>query len=214
MTPEGELVFGFAQGVTVFNPDRVSANRFRPPVVVTDFLLFNQPVVPSSKSPLQRPIWATGAVTLNNDQSIFTLGFASLSYVRPQRNRYRYKLENLEKDWNEVAGDRRTATYTSLPPGKYVFRVQGSNNDLLWNETGVRLGINVLPPWWATWWFRSLMGLAFVSLILRVYTLRVHELKRREKVLKVTVRQRTAELTEANQRAEEATAMKSMFLAN
>ena len=137
-----------------------------------------------------------------------------MSYAAPEKNRYRYRLEGLESEWNEVDSRRRQATYTSLPARQYIFRVQASNKDGVWNEKGVTLAVTVLPPWWATWWFRSLMGLAFVGLILGVYTLRVNELKRREKVLKVMVRQRTAELTEANQRAEEATQMKSMFLAN
>ncbi len=200
VTPEGDLVFGSQYGVTVFSPDRVSANPYRPPVVLTDFLLFNKPVPLSGKSPLQRPIWATQAITLDHKQSIFTLEFAALSYVAPERNRLRYKLDGLETEWNEVGGSRHVATYTELPPRTYVFRVQGSNNDLVWNETGARLEITVLPPWWATWWFRSLMGVAFVGLIAGAYIVRVNELKRRERVLKVMVRQRTAELTEANAR--------------
>jgi hypothetical protein len=92
-------------------------------------------VVPSRDSPLRQPIWATNALTLENWQNQFTIEFASLSYVAPQSNRYRYKLEGFEKSWNEVGADRRTATYTNLAPDKYVFRVQGSNGDLLWNET-------------------------------------------------------------------------------
>ena len=195
-------------------PDRLSPNPYVPPVVLTELQLFNKPVRPGKDSPLHKPIWATDSLTLTHKQSIFTLEFAGLSYAAPEKNRYRYRLEGLETEWNEVDSRRRQATYTSLPAGRYVFRVQASNKDGVWNEKGVTLAVTVLPPWWATWWFRSLMGLAFVGLILGAYTLRVNELKRREKVLKVMVRQRTAELTEANQRAEEATQMKSMFLAN
>ena len=132
----------------------------------------------------------------------------------PTTNRYRYKLEGLDRQWNEVGSDERLVTYPATAPGQYKFRVQAASARGGWNEPGTELRIEILPPWWATWWFRSLMGLAFVGLILGVYKLRVNGLKRREKVLKVMVRQRTAELTEANQRAEEATQMKSMFLAN
>ena len=218
---DGEMVFGSMNGVTTFYPDRLSPNPYVPPVVLTDFHLFNKPVHPGTDSPLHKPIWATDSLTLTHTQSIFTLEFAGLSYAAPEKNRYRYRLEGLESEWNEVDSRRRQATYTSLPAGRYVFRVQASNKDGVWNEKGVTLALTVLPPWWATWWFRSLMGLAFVGLIFGAYKVRVKELKRREKQLDALVQQRTAELraTEqelkiAKEKAEEATAMKSMFLAN
>ncbi len=84
VTPEGELIFGSGYGLTVLNPARVSTNPFRPPVVLTNFLLFNQPVVPSRDSPLRQPIWATNALTLEHWQNQFTIEFASLSYVAPR----------------------------------------------------------------------------------------------------------------------------------
>jgi signal transduction histidine kinase/CheY-like chemotaxis protein len=204
VTPEGELVFASDHGVTVFNPDRVSANPFLPPVVLTDFLLFNKPVLPSSNAPLHQPIWAAHSVTLNHNQSIFTLEFAALSYLAPERNRYRYRLENLEKEWNEVGGDRRVATYTNLPPGKYVFRVQGSNDDLVWNQTGARIDITVLPPWWATWWFRSVAGLLIVGMVWAGYQSRVKNLRLQNVRLEAQVAQRTHELRTARDAAEQA----------
>ena len=144
-----------------------------------------------------------------------------MSHAAPEKNRYRYRLEGLESDWNEVDSRRRQATYTSLPAGRYVFRVQASNNEEVWNQDGVSLALTILPPWWATWWFRSLMGLAFVGLILGTYKWRIRSLKEREQQLDALVQQRTAELLAtdeelkvAKEKAEEATEMKSMFLAN
>ena len=149
----------------------------------------------AADSPLHKPIWATDSLTLTHTQSIFTLEFAGLSYAAPEKNRYRYRLEGLESEWNEVDSSRRQTTYTSLPAGRYVFRVQASSKDGVWNEKGVRSALTVLPPWWATWWFRSLMGLAFVGLIFGAYKVRIKGLKQREKQLEVLVqRQRTAEL--------------------
>ena len=214
VTPEGDLVFGSQYGVTVFSPDRVSANPYRPPVVLTDFLLFNKPVPLSGKSPLQRPIWATQAITLDHKQSIFTLEFAALSYVAPERNRLRYKLEGLETEWNEVGGSRHVATYTELPPQTYVFRVQGSNNDLVWNETGARLEITVLPPWWGTWWFRSVALLSIAGLGFAVYRWRVRSLRLAAHRLERVVEQRTRDLQTARDSANAANRAKSSFLAN
>ena len=213
VTPEGELVFGSEFGVTVFNPARVAATTLPPPVVFTDFLLFNKSVVPSSNSPLQQPIWAIRALSLNHQQSIFTLEFAALSYVAPERNRYRYKLEGLEKDWNEVGGERHTATYTSLPPANYVFRVQGSNDDLSWSEPGARLDITVLPPLWATWWFRSIAGLTMAAAMFAAYKVRTRALKMAAIRLETQVEERTRELAVAKEAAERANKAKSAFLA-
>ncbi len=211
-TPGGEMVFGSSNAVSVFDPDRLSPNSYVPPVVLTDFLLFNKPVRPGGKSPLQKPIWGTNALTLNHYQSIFTLEFAALSYMDPERNRYRYRLEGLEKDWNEVDSKQRLATYTNLAAGKYVFRVQGSNNDLLWNEAGVSLAITVLPPWWETWWFRTAITLCAAGLIVTLYRMRLRALRLTAARLEREVADRTIELKVAKEAAETANRAKSAFL--
>ena len=192
---DGEMIIGSSNGLTTFYPDRLSDNPYVPPVVLTDLLLFNKPVHPGANSPLHKPIWATDSLTLTHTQSIFTLEFAALSYTAPEKNRYRYRLEGLETEWNEVDSRQRLATYTSLPAGKYVFRVQGSNNDGIWNQKGATLAITVLPPWWATWWFRSIIvlsvaGLIFGSLSVPREDLATGELRR----LEAQVAERTREL--------------------
>ncbi len=145
---------------------------------------------------------------------MFTLEFAALSYMAPEMNRYRYRLEGLETQWNEVNSDRRNATYTNLPAGKYVFRLQGSNNDRVWNSKGVTLAITVLPPWWATWWFNSLAGLIIAGVIFAVYRSRVKSLRLQTTRLEIQVAQRTHELQIAKNTAEEANQAKTTFLAN
>ncbi len=214
--PNGEIGFGSSYGATVFDPDRVSSsgNRFLPPVVITDFLLFNRPVSPGVGSLLRLPIQVTSALTLNHTQSIFTIEFSALSFAAPERNRYRFKLENFEKDWNEVDSKRRLATYTSLPAGTYVFRVQASNNDLLWNEKGAELALTILPPWWATWWFRSLAALCVAGMIFTAHRSRTRSLHRTANRLELEVRERTHELEAAKDSAEAANRAKSVFIAH
>ena len=214
VTPDGELVFGSEYGVTVFDPNRLSENKYVPPVVLTDFLLFSKPVSPDRGAPLQQPIWAAHSVVLNHRQDIFTFVFSALSYAAPERNRYRYRLEGLERDWNEVDSGRRVATYTNLPPRKYVFRVQGSNDHQIWNETGARLDVTVLPPWWGTWWFRSLACVTGVCLIYASYRARVRGLHAAASRLEMQVAQRTRELQIAKDAADAANRAKSTFLAN
>ncbi|HEX4769354.1 MAG TPA: two-component regulator propeller domain-containing protein [Bryobacteraceae bacterium] len=226
--PNGEMIFGSGSGVTAFYPGRIFENRYVPPIRLTVFLLFNQPVGQGGASPLHRSIWATDSLTLNHNQGIFTLEFSALSYQAPEMNRYRYRLEGFETQWNEVDSGRRSATYTNLPAGRYLFRVQGSNNDNVWNTKGVTLAITVLPPWWATWWFNSIAGLSIAGLILAAYGFRVKGLQQQNTRLEVQVAQRTRELqiaknsaeaaknsAEAAQTAaEQANQAKSMFLAN
>jgi ligand-binding sensor domain-containing protein/signal transduction histidine kinase len=177
--PDGEMIFGSSSGVTAFYPERVYDNPYVPPVRLTGFLLFNKQANPGRDSPLIKSIWGSDSLTLAHRQSIFTLEFAALSYIAPEMNRYRYRLESLEGQWNEVDGGRRSATYTNLPAGKYTFQVQGSNNDGVWNNKGVSLAITVLPPWWGTWWFRSILSLTIAAFIFGAYRARIRQLNLR-----------------------------------
>jgi len=170
------MLFSSYSGVITFFPDQVTDNPYVPPVVLTDFLLFGKPVPIEGKSPLKQSISATKSLTLTHVQSIFTLEFSALSYASPERNRYRYRLEGLETKWNEMDSGRRFATYTTLSPGQYVFRVQGSNNRGIWNEDGVSLHIRILPPWWGTWWFSALCVAAFLAMMWGIHELRLRQL--------------------------------------
>ena len=174
----GEMFFPGVSGLTVFHPGKIAKNRYVPPVVLTDFRLFGASVSPGPRSPLHQAISATKTFTLTHSQNIFSFGFSSLSYAYPERNRYRYMLEGLEHQWNYTDSRRRFGTYTTLAPGEYVFRVQGSNNHGVWNEEGVSIRIRVLPPWWNTWWFRALWVAAVLALLWELYQLRLRQLAR------------------------------------
>src|SRR5712671_2877573 len=104
----------------------------------------------SSDLPLQQSIPFTRSLTFAPSQNIFSLEFSALSYSDPTRNRYRYRLEPLEEQWNERDSTRRFVTYTTLAPGDYLFRVQGSNSLGVWNTDGASVQIKILGPWW-TW---------------------------------------------------------------
>ena len=145
---------------------------------MTSFKIFNKSVPAGASSVLKKAIPYVDSLTLSYRDSVFSFEFAALSYANSHKNRYRYKLENLEPLWNEVGSKQRLATYTNLDPGKYVLRVQGSNSDGVWNEEGVSLPILIMPPWWKTNWFRALFAIVVLTLIWAAYQLRLRQLAR------------------------------------
>ncbi len=197
----GEMLFGGINGFNLFHPDSIRDNMTIPPVVLTDFQLYNRPVSVGQKfdgrTILKQGISVTESITLSYKARVFSLTFAALNYIHPEKNQYRYRLEGFESVWNEV-DDRRFATYTNLSPGQYTFRVQGSNNDGIWNREGASLRIRVTPPFWGTWWFRGLLILAFAAVIVGVYQVRTRAIRHRAKELETVVSKRTAELRQTN----------------
>ena len=191
-SPSGEMFFGGFNGGTSFFPDNAVDSAYTPPVVLTDFRLFGDPVQIGAHSPLRHSISYTTDLILPYDQNVFSIAFAGLSYASPATNRYRYKLEGLEPDWNEVGSDRRQAIYTTLPPGTYTFCVQAATRAGPWSEPGVALRIEILPAWWNTWWFRALCLLVSLTFLWRLYRLHVRRLHQKFAIaLEARVSERT-----------------------
>ena len=163
-TAQGELLFGSSKGLTVFNPAELWDNDYIPPVVITDFQIFNKPVpVGVPGSPLEKAPGRVDTIRLDPDQSVFSFAFAALNYRSPEENQYAYRLEGFDKIWHNV-GKKRTATYTNLDPGTYTFQVRGSNNEGRWNEEGARVSVVVAPPLWRSWWAYGLYALMLAAL--------------------------------------------------
>lgn len=171
----GEMFFGGINGLNYFFPEQVIDNPNEPELVITSLKIQNETVLPGTeKSILQKSISETDRIELTHKDDIITIGFAALDFSAPEKNQYAYMLENFNNTWIH-SGANNSATFTNLPPGKYVFRVKGSNNDGVWNETGTQLSIIIKPPWWKTWWAFSFYSLVLVFLFLAV---RYFEIKR------------------------------------
>lgn len=149
--PDGTMYFGGMGGVVRFHPGTIGRNTVPPPVAITRFAVMNRP--------RDSLLSATEAV-LRHTENFFSFEFSALNFEVPQNNRYAYRLEGLETAWND-AGTRRFANYTDIGPGEYTFRVKASNNDGVWNEEGASFRIVIVPPFWATWWFRTFAMLLF-----------------------------------------------------
>ena len=173
----GEMFFSSYAGVTSFFPRDVVDNPYVPPVVITDLRISGKALPIGDKSPLSRAVPFTDSVKLSHNQSLISLQFSALSYTNPDGNRYRYRLDGLNTEWNESGSDQRVITY-SLASGEYIFHVQGSNSRGIWNENGASLAIEILPPWWSTTWFRVLAISAILASLLCLYRLRVSAMAR------------------------------------
>ncbi len=179
-TKDGQMFFGGVNGFNSFYPRHIRINQFVPPVRLTEFQVFNQKVQPSMDGPLQTDISLAKEIKLNYRQSTLAFGFAALNYTASENNQYAYKLEGLEDNWNYVGREHR-ASYTNLDPGTYTFQVKASNNDGVWNEEGTSIKVIITPPFWQTWWFRTLLVMAFFSAIIAfVYLRRREEMKKLE----------------------------------
>jgi signal transduction histidine kinase/DNA-binding response OmpR family regulator len=161
---DGTLYFGGINGLNFFHPDSIRDNPHVPPVMLTDFQIFNNSVKPRSDAPLKQSISITEQITLSYKHSVFSFEFAALDYTAPERNQYAYKLEGFNDKWIDL-GTRRFVTFTNLDPGEYVLRVKGSNNDGVWNEDGASLKIIISPPPWKTWWAYTLYVLFGLGLV-------------------------------------------------
>lgn len=155
----GMMYFGGINGFNIFHPNQIRANAFVPPVYITGLQLFNKPVSPADTDRvLLRDISLTDSLKLNYQQSTLSFRFAALNYNAPENNRYMYKMDGLDDNWYTASVDRK-ASFTNLNPGHYTFYVKGSNNDGVWNHHAKIIDIVISPPYWASWWFRTLISL-------------------------------------------------------
>ncbi|HEY1993696.1 MAG TPA: two-component regulator propeller domain-containing protein [Edaphobacter sp.] len=197
----GRMFFGGFSGATSFYPERVVDSSYVPPVVFTDFRLFGRPVEVGSGSPLKRSISYMDNITLSHQQSTFAIEFAALSYSDNTINRYRYKLDGLDQQWNEAGSDRRMVNYAALPAGDYTFHVQAATGQSGWGLPGATLRIQVLPPWWGTWWFRAIVAASVLLLVWAVYHIRVRSIEqhyRERRQAEEALRQAHADLIHSN----------------
>jgi signal transduction histidine kinase/ligand-binding sensor domain-containing protein/DNA-binding response OmpR family regulator len=149
----GEIYLDSHGGLTRFDPENVNINSFKPPVVITNISVADKDIPFRSR------------LELNYDNNDIIFEFAALSYVRPNKNLYKYMLVGADKKWVS-AGNIRRASYRNLQPGNYSFIVHGSNNDGVWNETGASVIIIIYPPWWNTWWAYVMYAASFVFVII------------------------------------------------
>ena len=191
-TLDRRIWFPGSKGIIMVDPTNVPVNWVVPPVQIYRVraggveLDFSQPLV---LSPGQRDI---------------EFSFTAISFISPDKMRFRYKLEGLDPNWTE-SGTRRLAYYANLKPGRYTFHVTACNADGVWNEAGDSVHVELLPQYFQTAWFRLLCGVVAVGVVFGGYGWRLRHLTRKQQALQAArdllekrVQERTAQLAESN----------------
>ena len=164
-TPDGRVWFSSGVVVQMVDPSRLSPKALPAPTYI-------ESVVADRKE-----FKATSNLTVPRNPRDLQIDYTSPTFSIPQKVKFRYRLDNYDRDWHD-AGTRRQAFYTDLPPGKYSFRVIASNSDGVWNDDAAKLDFSVAPAYYQTNWFRALCAAAFLASLWAAYQLRVRRLQR------------------------------------
>jgi len=229
-TRDGVLYFGGVNGFNSFSPDKILKPAGFSPLIITSFQVFNKPLAiarnANDPSSLKQDISDAKAITLSYKQSEISLEFAALDFSSASKKNYAYMLEKFDKDWNYV-GSRNSASYTNIPPGNYVFKIKYQNASGLWSPVDSGLQITIVPPFWLTWWFETLVVILVIVGVYAVFKIRMRSIKKQKQNLEKLVNERTESLAKmtideresreaaekAREEAENANKAKSIFLA-
>jgi signal transduction histidine kinase len=165
-TADGRLWFPTIRGLAVIDPSKIKTNPYPPPVLIEDVTVDDQVMLHGPDD--------SARISIPPGKHRLEIDYTGLSLVSPERVRFKYQMQGLEQNWENV-GTRRVAYYSYLKPGKYTFRVIACSNDGVWNETGATLALTVIPWFWQTWWFITaaiLAGMLAVGGLARYLTKR------------------------------------------
>ena len=209
MTCKGEMFFGTARGLVSFYPDSIKASPYPSKPILTNFKIFNKSVAPNDtlmgKVILTQDISLVKKITLPYNFNDFTIEFSAMHFSAPDKNQFFYKLTGFNDQWIKTNANRRWANYTGLAPGNYTFFLESTNNDgvICHTKDMVELQIEILPPFYATWWFRILVIFAIAAIIVLIFKIRLSNIRKQKRLLEEMVEQRTIELNNQNSMLEE-----------
>lgn len=198
---EGFVYLGGSEGYHRFHPKNITFNHYIPKVAITDIKVFNKSITKLDKYEKFHIGYSndTSRYTFDYQDNVLSFHFTSFDYVMPSKNSYKYKLEGFDQQWHMAPAHTRSATYTNLDPGTYIFKIKASNNDGVWNEKGSQIKVIILPPWWMTIWFRILMGIFVLFMIGFFIKWRTRAIRKRNLELKKQVAAQTHTLSSLNE---------------
>ncbi|MEK6337568.1 MAG: two-component regulator propeller domain-containing protein, partial [Acidobacteriota bacterium] len=185
---DGKLWFPTAQGIAVVDPEAVMTDLLPPSVLIEEMVVDRNPVADEK---IQSAIQNQSEIVLAPNQRNLEINYTGISFINSGQVKFKYKLEGLDRDWNDV-GTRRTAYYSYLPSGEYTFHVIAANRDGVWNTVGMAIKVRVLPPFYKTYWFVAACVAGLLLMIWMLYRLRVRKLAHE---FNMTVEARVSERT-------------------
>ncbi len=189
---DGELFFGGIKGLNAFYAKDMKRNKFIPPIVLTGFKKFGKEVE------LDIPIEKLKKLSLPQDEAqMIAFEVAALNFYQNNRNEYAYRIGELGKDWVYL-GTNNEVTLTNLAAGNYTLYIKASNNHGIWNEEGIKIKLNIIPPFWMQNWFIVSCVVTFLILVYSIYKFRIYRIRQREFLLETQIKERTKELAESN----------------
>jgi len=188
-TKNGWLFVGGVNGVNYFHPDSLFKKNEYSPIYITSV------EVPNYRKYILAELLQNNHLTLKYDQNNLIIEYTLLDYTKHERILYSHFLVGRDKSWSpRHVGN--TTIYSSLPPGQYVFRVNGTNPEGSGTLSETRLYLTITPPYWQTWWFRIFIILLGTSLIVGTFLLRTRAIRKQKEQLEIEVTKRTVELQE------------------
>ncbi|MBA5629655.1 ligand-binding sensor domain-containing protein [Moheibacter lacus] len=184
----GNFYFGGMNGFNIIRPEKVQVNKKIGSTHVEDIKLFGKSI--------NQNILYSDTLYFSHNENVITFDFISLNFLRSEKNRYRFILEGFDDQWRPETKEKST-TYTNLNPGTYIFKVMGSNNELLWGKTDQKV-IIINSPWYQTTWFKILALMSIISLIGLIFYVKNLQQKRTNRRLVKMVENRTEELNQSN----------------
>lgn len=199
---DGEMFFGGINGLNSFYPDQIKTNPVKPKAVLSSMQLYNSEVsidkIYDDHVILDKRLNVIQDVQLKYFENIIAIEFAGLLYSQTSLLKYKYRLKGFDNDWNYTDANRRFASYTNLPSGEYVFEVDVASRDEIWSGQPASLNIKIGEAFWRTMWFKALILLVVVLLIIALYFNRVNTINKLNRFLEDTVKMRTKEIRDAN----------------
>jgi ligand-binding sensor domain-containing protein len=162
------IILGARGCFYTFKPSQMVRNTVPPKVFITGLRVFDKEYNADRGQPIE----------LNYKQNYFSLDYVALNYTHSRLNKYAYKMDGLDKKWND-AGSRRYVSYANLEEGTYTFNVKACNNEGVWNNIPAKLVIIISPPFWHRWWFYLLVFVFFAGIVYTLYTYNINQLKMR-----------------------------------
>ncbi len=199
---DNRLYFGGIDGYSNFRPEDIRSNTRPPTTMITDIRLYGQKYQVQGEEKFKQPEYLD-KIELDHESNNITIYFAATNYSDPKRNKFKYRLEGLDEDWTIVEGGENWAHYANLPAGDYKFIVMSANADGEWSQESRELIIIINPPFWDTWWFKTIAVMLTLLLIYFYFKRRIESIRRQKVRLELQVVERTRELKQKTEKLAE-----------